>query len=521
MVARLFRLRVALLGGSFRGSFSRGLRAAATLLVLAAVAVAVALLPTLFFGAGERVLIDTVVGGVLLAGVLVVPFFENRRLLDARQFGQFPATSGSIAISMLLTSVVSRPFVLLVVWLVSLGVLRPEWREPGWALPVAFVLAALFAMSGVRVTAGISQLWAAGRHAGTIRTVGLLLAVAILPVAVFATATALGDGVMGLAGAADFLSLTPFGAPFAALPLLAAGDASGGLLRLGILAGSVLLLFVLWLAIASVSNRTIDRPLDPGVARNGLGWFERFAARPAAAIAAREMTYWARDPRYRVALFAIPVAPLIMMVAFGIAGVDLRTLALVPLPVILLFLGWSQHNDVSMDSTAIWMHVSSGTRGRADRLGRLAPVLIIGVPLALIGSSITVTMLGDWHVVPAVLGLNLGVLFAASAASSVFSVLMPYPATRPGDSPFVQPQWSGSGSGSAQTLSMVTGLVLSVPVVWVSILAIVQGDFLGNVLALIFGIGYGLVVLALGVVIGGWIFDRTGPELVSVTQVFD
>jgi ABC-2 type transport system permease protein len=39
--------------------------------------------------------------------------------------------------------------------------------------------------------------------------------------------------------------------------------------------------------------------------------------------------------------------------------------------------------------------------------------------------------------------------------------------------------------------------------------------------ALGFGLGYGAVVLLLGVFIGGWLFDRSGPELIAVTQVFD
>ncbi|MGJ0204894.1 hypothetical protein NHL51_12175 [Leucobacter sp. gxy201] len=522
MVARLFRLRVALLGGGFRGSFSKGLRAVLLLVVLVVAAVALAALPELLIHeTADRSVVDTVIGGLLLVGVFIVPFFENRRLLGSRQFAQFPAGSGSVAFSLLITSVVTIPFLLLAVWLVALAVLRPEWREPGWAVPVSFVLAALLAMCSVRVTAGLSTLLVGARHSGTLRTIGALLAIAFLPVGVFAVTTSLVPGTRGFSDAAEVLSWTPFGAPFAALPLFAAGDAPGGFARLAITAAAVVLLFALWMLIAAVANQRIDKPIDPGVARSGLGWFERFRARPAQAIAARELTYWSRDPRYRVALFAIPVAPVIMLIAFWVAGVDLHTLALVPLPVILLFLGWSQHNDVAMDSTAIWMHVSSGTRGRADRAGRLAPVMMVGIPLALVGSSITVTLLGDWHVLPAVLGMNLGVLFAACASSSVFSVIMPYPATRPGDSPFVQPQWSGSGSGLSQTLSMTVALLLSVPVVWVSITAIVQVDFLDNLWALLVGVGYGLGVLLLGILLGGWLFDRSAPELVAVTQVFD
>lgn len=521
MAARLFRIRLALLGGAFRGSFGRGLRTALLYVLLAAAAVLAAALPAwLIANPADRAIVDTGVGALVLAAVFAVPFFANRGHLEPRQLGQAPASPGSIAAALLTTTVVSWPFLLLVVWLVSLGVLRPEWREPAWLAPVALVLAALLAVCSARVTSALAKFVVGDRYEGVVRTIGAVLLVALLPLVVFGIATTAGDG--GFEAAADFsdvLSWTPFGAPFAALAL--AADPSAAAVRLAIVGGTILLLLIVWSLVVSASLHRVERPLDPGVARSGLGWFERFPARPAPAIAARLLTYWSRDPRYRVALFAVPVAPVFMLVAFWVAGASLHPLALVPLPVILLLLGWSQHNDVAMDSTAIWEHVASGTRGAADRAGRLAPVLILGVPLALIGSSITVTVMGDWRVLPAVIGMNLGVLFVASAVSSVFSVLMPYPATRPGDSPFVQPQWSGSGSGLAQTLSMIVSLVLAAPAVWASVVAIIDVELGENLWALFFGVGYGILILVIGVFVGGRIFDRSGPELIGVTQVYD
>lgn len=522
MAARLFRLRLALLGSEFRGSFAQGLRTTLLLLIAAAAAVALALVPVwLARNFEERAVLDVLIGFVVLSAVFLVPFFENRRNLEPKQFASYPASPSSVGISLLVTSWLSWPFLVLVVWLVALGILRPEWGEPGWIAPVALGLAGILALCSVRVMSGLSKLIAGPRFAGALRTTGALLLVAFLPVAVFAGAKAFGDDGSVMTEAAELLAWTPFGAPFAALGSAAAGDTSAAMLSLGILGGAIVFLIAVWIPIAWVSNERIDRPGQRGIAHNGLGWFERFSARPSQVIAARQLTYWARDPRYRVALFAIPIAPIFMLVAFWIAGADLTALALVPLPVILLLLGWSQHNDVAMDSTAIWEHVSSGIRGRADRAGRLAPVLMLGIPLALVGSSVTVTILGDWRVLPAVIGLNIAVLLVACGVSSVFSVMMPYPATRPGDSPFVQPQWAGSGSGASQTLSMLLALVFAAPAVWFSVMAIIDVEFVWNIWALLFGVLYGLLILGLGTLIGGWIFDRSGPELVAVTQVFD
>ncbi|SJN08612.1 putative integral membrane transport protein [Leucobacter sp. 7(1)] len=521
MAARLLRIRLALLGGAFRGSFGRGLRTALLFVLLGAVAVLAAALPAvLIANPADRAIVDTGFGAIVLAAVFAVPFFAHRGHLEPRQFGQVPASPASIGSALLVTTVASWPFLLLAVWLIALGVLRPEWGDPAWLAPVALVLAAVLAVCSARVTSALAKLIVGDRYEGLVRTIGAVLLVALLPLIVFAIAAAAGvDGFSAVSDFSEVLGWTPFGAPFAALAL--AADPAAAMLRLAIVGAAIVLLVIVWSVVVGSSLRRVARPLDPGVARSGLGWFERFPARPAPAIAARLLTYWSRDPRYRVALFAIPIAPIFMLVAFWVAGAPLGPLALVPLPVILLLLGWSQHNDVAMDSTAIWEHVASGTRGAADRAGRLAPVLLFGVPLALIGSSVTVTLMGDWRVLPAVIGMNLGVLFVSNAVSSVFSVLMPYPATRPGDSPFVQPQWSGSGSGLAQTLSMIAAIALAVPPVWVSVVAIIDVELGENLWALLFGAGYGLLVLVLGIFVGGRVFDRSGPELIGVTQVFD
>lgn len=523
MVARLFRLRVALAGGLFRGSYARGFRVALLLLLAIAGTAAVPFVVSWFTEPGAlRNVLDVTVGSVVLAVALFIPLFDSRRNLVPRQFAQFPAAPANTAVSMLVTTVMSVSFLVLAAWLVAFWFARPEWRAAGAIAPLALVLAALFAIVAVRFGSGLSQLIVGERYAGGLRLAGGVLCVAFLPLLVFVIAESLSsDTNRVLVDAAGVLAWTPFGAGFAAISDAAAGDTATAALRLAVLGGTVLVLLLAWFGIVARSLRTIERPRDLLSARRGLGWFERFPARPAPVIAARQLTYWQRDPRYRIALIALPIAPIAIVAAFLIAGADVHLAAALPLPIFMLLLGWSQHNDIAMDSTAIWEHVASGIRGWADRAGRLAPALIFGVPAAVIGSSITVTFMGDWRVLPAVIGMNIGVLFIATGVASVFSALMPYPATRPGDSPFVQPQWSGSGSGTSQTVSMLVALVLSVAPVWVSVGAMADVSFLGNIWALLFGLGFGLVVLLGGVAIGGRIFDRQGPEILAVTQIFD
>lgn len=523
MVARLCRLRLALLLRVFRGTPSSVTRTLAIGVLALAGAVALAFVPQWILRSTEaHAGIDTVLVSVVLAAAGIVPLFANRRHLEPKHFAQFPASASRIASGMLISTILSWPALWLMVWWVSLVSLRPEWHVVWWAVVLGGVLALFLAISGARVSSALAKLIVSPRNAGAVRATGLLLLIAAVPVVVFTVTQALSSpGGKLTSDAAEVLGWTPVGAPAAGIAHASTGDIEGALLRFGVVAASVLVLVLAWYAIVQASLQRIDLPVDPGVARQGLDWFDRFPAKPGPVIGARALTYWVRDPRYRVGLAAIPLAPVFIVVALWVAGVNPDTLALVPVPVILLLLGWSLHNDVAMDSTALWIHVASGTRGRNDRVGRLAPVLLLGLPLVLVGSSITVTVVGDWRMLPAVIGMNLGVLLAAAGVSSVFSALMPYPTTRPGDSPFAQPAVSGTGSGLAQSLSMFVAVVLAVPPIWVAASAIGEMSFGMNVWALAFGAGYGLVVVTLGVLIGGRIYDRAAPELLALTQTFD
>ena len=523
MVARLFRLRLALLASAFRGGFRATMRALLVAVVAIAAAVGYAWAPAwLAPGAEDRAAVDVFLASVLLASIALVPLFAHLGNLEPRQFASLPTTPAGIGAAMYLSSLLTWPTLWLLVWMAALYVLRPEWRGVAWAVAVAALLTLLLSIAYARVSSAFVKLVVPKRGLSVLRWIGALLLFTALPVIVFILTEGFrSPGSRTLADATEVLGWTPFGAPAAGLALALQGDAQGGLTRFALAAGALLLLLVIWHLLVARSVTSVERPAPDGVTRDGLELFDRFPARPRDVIAARSLTYWRRDPRYRVTLLAIPFAPVVMIVALWIAGADPGMLALLPLPVILLLLGWSVHNDVAFDSTAIWMHVASGTRGAHDRAGRLAPVMLIGLPLVVVGSSLTVTVVGDWRVLPAVMGMNLSVLLVSAGVSSVFSALMPYPATRPGDSPFHQPAVQGSGAGLAQTLSMLVALLFSIPPVLVSVGAIGDPQFETNAIALVAGAAWGLVLLWLGVLIGGKIFDRGAPELVAVTQTFD
>src|SRR5699024_3440883 len=138
----------------------------------------------------------------------------------------------------------------------------------------------------------------------------------------------------------------------------------------------------------------------------------------------------------------------------------------------------------------------------------------------LFGTSLTVLLLGNWSAFPAVFALGFVALASSTAISSVVSVLRPYPTSRPGESPFVQPAWQGAGSGLAQTLAFLGSVLLTLPIVWL----VFPGESLGvGESFAIFGgaLVYGAVLAVIGVLLGGWIYNRRESELLAFTQVFD
>ena len=312
---------------------------------------------------------------------------------------------------------------------------------------------------------------------------------------------------------ADVAQWTPFGAVWS-MP----GDAA--LDHLGIafikLAIALTFLVVLWFAWRALVAAMLTHRQREAVAKvyEGLGWFQQLPARPVWVVAARSLTYWARDARYGIAVAIIPIVPIVMCVALAIAGVPGSIIAWLPVPIMCLFLGWTIHNDVAYDNTAFWLHVAASTDGRADRWGRIVPPLLIGVPLVVGGSVLTVVISGAWDTLPALLGLSACVLLAGLGISSVISARFPYPAVRPGDNPFAQPQSSSAAGSVVQSFSFLGTLASIAPAAVFAYFGVTV-DPMYFWAALGAGLVIGLGALFGGVYAGGRVIDRAAPELLS------
>ena len=213
----------------------------------------------------------------------------------------------------------------------------------------------------------------------------------------------------------------------------------------------------------------------------------------------------------------MPIAGVLTVFPLLVAGVPLYIAALVPVPVMALFFGWLPHNDVAYDSTALWIHVASGVRGVADRLGRLLPISLVAVPVLAIAIPLTLAIVESWYLLMPMIGLAASLFLGGLGVSSILSVTSPYAVSRPGDSPFQQPQRSASRAGYAPALAFIGALLLSAPTIWLFVMTVIE-DEAYNPATFWVGIASGVVILAAGAMIGGRVYDRGGERLMEFVE---
>ncbi|MBZ4485947.1 hypothetical protein LQ938_09790 [Microbacterium sp. cx-55] len=520
MAAHVLRLRFALLLGALRGEPGERFRAIAGFLAIV-VGVGVVCWGITALGAVSAIaaFVVTVLGGSAIAVgyALAAPISGASDPLDPRRFVTFGLSPRPLAGSILLASVVSVPMLALAAISVSIGVMWAERGAGAWAV-VGPLLGFLICLLLARVGAAVAAALGGERRSRELTGLFILaLLVVVLPVGVFFASLDWGDRVPSqLTAAAWILTFTPVGAAWGLPGAAIAGQTGEVATAVAVALATIALLTAAWFALVARSLRTIDRP-TAGRARGTMGWFSVTPGTPTGAIAARSLTYWLRDRRYGVNILVVPVAALLATVPLIIAGVPPEIVALVPVPIIALFFGWLPHNDLAYDSTAVWLHIASGVRGISDRVGRLVPILVIGIPAFAIVIPLAIAVNGRWAHLPALIGVTASLFLAALGLSSISSVAAPYAVSRPGDSPFQQPQRTGSAGLAGQALVMLGALVVSIPTLWWAWLA-VTGDPSYAGVALVSGIVTGVVVFAVGLAIGAVLFERRSGALMEFVE---
>ena len=519
MAAHVLRLRFALLLGALRGE-SR-VRTLMTLVgvIVVTVAVCIAVLSLADAPVATARTVAVLGGAAIMLGFVVSPVLVGTvDQLDPRRFAVFGVDERRMPWVLLLAAFVSVPSLALLAVYSSVAVVAVSAGTP-WGLAVLMTIVGVVStMLVARIGMAVSALFLPERRSRELTALfALALIVVAFPVAVF-FASMRWDGQVpaSLHALTEAFGLSPLAAAPGLLFATAVGSADTAWISGVVAVATVVFLALLWAWLVRRLLTTTDRPVAARE-RTGLGWFGLLPSNAFGAIAARSLVYWLRDRRYIMNIIVVPVAGVLTVFPLLVAGVPLELAALVPVPVMALFFGWLPHNDVAYDSTALWTHVASGVRGAPDRLGRLVPVFLVALPVLAIVIPLSLLTIGDWRLLLPLTGLAASLLFSALGISSIVSVVAPYAVSRPGDSPFQQPQRPTSRGAFGPAFAFVGAIVLSAPVIWLFATTVIEGEAFA-VTTFWAGLAVGVVVLAAGVAIGGRIFERSGERLMEFVE---
>lgn len=449
-------------------------------------------------------------GSVIALAFFAAPFASPRAdPLDPRAFAGLPVTAPAVAASTALASPLSGPILgLAVVDVAAATVAVSRGTGPGFAVAgvvLHLVTCALAARFGFASAAGVR---ASGRSGEAAVLAGLVVVAVAVPAVAYALSAEWAGGAPALAqGVADVLASTPLGAAAAVV-----APAGGSVWPLVVAIATVALLAGAWALVVDRELRTA--PPAPAAQSARLGWFGLLPRTATGAIAARSVIYWATDVRYLANIAIIPIAGLLPVIPLLIAGVPPQAAALVPLPIIAAFLGWSVHNDLAHDAEAVWLHIVTSVRGIADRAGRLVPAALLAVPMLSATIALTAAFADAWDHLPALIGVALCLTLSGFGLSSISSAAWPYAVARPGDSPFRQPQRTGPAAVIVPGAVLVATVAVSMPAVIPAFQAILGGAP-RDVEALATGGAIGVGVLVAGVLIGAAVFQLGGHRLLA------
>ncbi|MDX2377923.1 hypothetical protein M4I32_14080 [Microbacterium sp. LRZ72] len=509
MVAQVLRLRLALLVGALRGrARDRVAALGSAILLLVTTGIAAYAIPLAAeaspAAAGDLVVIG---GALVVIALFVAPqLFAADDPLDPQRFAVLAMPQGRLLTLLVAVGALSPPLLAVILLTVIAAVNIGAAAVP----PAAVVAGAIAAIGTCALVTRLGHALAARRpRVARSRPIAGILTMGVLGTAVVATyLAATGPWSEAVDTVAQALALTPMGAAWAWM-FVADG------LHVAIALVTLAVLGLLW---AAAGRRLLTLAVPAGGPDRGMGWFSVMPGSAAGAIAARSMAYWLHDRRYLVNMAIVPVAALLVMIPPLVAGAPWSVVALIPAPLVALFLGWLPHDDVAYDSTAVWLHVSSGVSGAADRVGRLAPLLLFGTPLLVVVAAVSVTLAGREELMFAMLGVCAALFLSGLGLSSIASAVAPYPVTHPGDSPFRQPQRTGSSGIAAQAIVLLGALLAASPALWWGWLTL-SGDPSRAWASLWGGLGVGVGVLVIGVAVGGWLFSRRGARLLELADL--
>jgi ABC-2 type transport system permease protein len=175
------------------------------------------------------------------------------------------------------------------------------------------------------------------------------------------------------------------------------------------------------------------------------------------AVAARELTYAARDPKWRVSILSSLVVGTVLPIVNVVGGA--RTPDLTMFGAFSGLLGaLATFNIVGFEGRSLWIHLLSGISPREYLRGKALAIVALFLPASVVNVVILAAITGGWRYLPAGIVLAAGALAAGVGLGVVAAVVAPLPPAE-GTNPFAVASGRGCATG---LLSMVAILALAI-----------------------------------------------------------
>lgn len=170
---------------------------------------------------------------------------------------------------------------------------------------------------------------------------------------------------------------------------------------------------------------------------------------------------------------------------------------------------------MAWDSTANWLSITAGIRGRDERLGRLVGALPSAISLFAVVMALLAFAAGIQGRSLIYLAVTTVLLFCATAgAGQILHARWLYPVPPPGTNP-ISTKSTGSFTATmlVQFAQWLAALVASLPASVVLLLGFfgILPDWIGYIVAPV----WSLVCLVVGVIVGGRMWDRHAVTLLQ------
>jgi ABC-2 type transport system permease protein len=458
----------------------------------------------------------TVIAALLAAGALLLPVvvIGSDDSLSAARLSPFPLTTGE-RMAGWVGSTLAGPYGIATA-VGSICLLIGRVRSLAGA-PIAIVAAATLLVNVLIASRFLTTVLAplmAGRRG---RDLGVMIG-ALLGMSgwVFSQASRSLSGVsqQRWRSLASMFRWVPPGAAGRAIVESGAGHLASGAMSALLALGGLVAFVAAWRwAVARIDTGIGSGDQSAGSSQVGKSIFSgqrrRLPRTIPGAVAARELTYAARDPKWRVAVLSSLIIGTVLPVANVLSGSRSPELTLLGAASGLLG-ALNIFNVVGYEGRALWIHLLSGIKSRDYLRGKSLAIFVLFAPGAVFTVVVLAAITGGWRYLPAGVLLGLGALGSGIGIGLLPSVVSPIPPAE-SSNPFAIASGKGCATGMLSLVAMVLLAFVQSPAAIA--LFFVRHSALACVGVAVANIGIAVLVWRLGLRLAAARMQGREPEL--------